>query len=103
MAEPAQAWFTVPAEHPVLCGHFPGRPIVPAVMLLEWLLQEAARQLGRAPATLRIRTAKFFTPLAPAQRAELWILDAGERRCDFSIRHDSVQIASGIIDWGGDD
>ena len=64
-------YFQLAPDHPVFAGHFPGRPIVPGVMLLDWVLREAARALGRAPAQIRVREAKFFTPLAPAQRAEL--------------------------------
>jgi 3-hydroxymyristoyl/3-hydroxydecanoyl-(acyl carrier protein) dehydratase len=96
----AERTISVPAEHPVFAGHFPGNPIVPGVMLLEWAMRETAQILGRTPAALRVREAKFFMPLAPRQRAEM-SCDIGERRCAFSIRSAAGQIARGILEWDG--
>jgi len=100
MAEPVKS-LTVPADHPVFTGHFPGRPIVPGVMLLEWVLEAAGRQLARAPASLRIREAKFFVPLSPAQRAQL-LLEPADKRCGFQVRHAGVVIARGLLEWDTD-
>ena len=98
MAEAGQRTLRVPAAHPVFTGHFPGRPIVPGVMLLEWVLDEFARERACAPSALRIREAKFFTPLQPEQCATLQ-LDPGDGRCAFSIHHGTVTVARGIVEW----
>ena len=98
MAEPDQKTLRVPASHPVFTGHFPGRPIVPGVMLLEWVLDEIARLRGCAPSALRIREAKFFAPLQPGQCATLQ-LEPDDGRCTFSIQHGGVTIARGILEW----
>jgi 3-hydroxymyristoyl/3-hydroxydecanoyl-(acyl carrier protein) dehydratase len=95
-------YLSVPAEHPVFRGHFPGNPIVPGTLLLEWVQREVAQLLGRAPSALRVRESKFFTPLAPLQRAEL-SLEIGASRCAFSIQCDAVRIARGILEWGDND
>jgi hypothetical protein len=75
---------------------------VPGVMLLEWVLGEVSRSLSRAPSALRIREAKFFTPLAPAQCAELRC-EMGARRCSFSIQHAAAPIARGVLEWNADE
>jgi 3-hydroxyacyl-[acyl-carrier-protein] dehydratase len=102
MAEPALRSFEVAADHPVFAGHFPGRPIVPGVMLLEWAQAEVAALLGRAPHELRVREAKFFTPLEPRQRAQLrFEAPAGDAlRCAFEIRRDETLVARGTLEWG---
>ena len=101
MAEPMTRRMSVPPEHPVFQGHFPGNPIVPGVMLLEWVLCEVAQALGRAPAALRIREAKFFTPLAPSQEAEL-AYELNEQRCTFDIHCQATRIAGGVLEWDRD-
>ena len=53
--------FEVAADHPVFAGHFPGRPIVPGVMLLEWAQDQIGQSLGRAPREFRVREAKEQT------------------------------------------
>ena len=102
MAEAIVKYLSVPAEHPVFRGHFPGNPIVPGVMLLEWVMGEVARALGRAPASLRVREAKFFTPLAPLQQARLSV-ELGNARCAFEIQRDAERIARGILEWNPGD
>jgi len=91
-------YLSVPAAHPVFRGHFPGNPIVPGVMLLEWVQREVAQLLGRATSALRIRESKFFTPLAPEQRAKL-SFEPGAGRCTFEIEHDGTRIARGVLEW----
>lgn len=94
--------FRVPASHPIFAGHFPGRPIVPGVMLLERVLNEVARVRSCSPAALLIREAKFFTPLQPDESAQLQI-ELGDRRGVFVFRHEASIIARGIVEWRADD
>lgn len=63
--------FTVPADHPCLAGHFPGDPIVPAVLLLE-LSSAVLRQLRPELGPLReVRTVKFMQPVRPGEPVEV--------------------------------
>lgn len=87
----------VPAAHPILAGHFPGRPIVPGVMLLEWALREAAHRLGREVCALRLRECKFLETLLPGETAELQLSGEGTR-CAFRIQRGHAILATGVIE-----
>ena len=97
--------FEVAADHAIFAGHFPGRPIVPGVMLLEWAQAEIGRALGRAPRELRVREVKFFAPLEPGQRAQLHFDPpaSGATRCTFDIRRDAAVVARGTLEWSARD
>ena len=77
--------FVVPADHPSLDGHFPGQPVVPAVVLLDAVLA-AIRTRGNF--VLRsIPVAKFLQPVLPEERVSLHIhftpIDAAQLRASF--------------------
>lgn len=89
--------WTIAADHPVFAGHFPGRPIVPGVLLLDAALQ-AIRQSGQMPGgPCRITSAKFLSPVLPGETLVIaWQLtDTGLAR--FEISGDARQVASGVF------
>lgn len=67
--------FSIPADHPCLPGHFPGRPLVPGVVVLEAVLQALA-QRGVVIEALRLPQVKFLQPLLPEQVAQV-VLEGG--------------------------
>ena len=84
----------IPAGHPALPGHFPGRPIVPGVVLLQCVLDEAERWLGRELAPRSLPQAKFSAPLLPEQDARLELrLTQNELR--FSVTRAAQLVAQG--------
>ena len=86
----------IPGSHPSLAGHFPGRPIVPAVVLLDCVLEEAGRWLGTAPGVIGLSQAKFTAPLLPEQTAQLQLTVRGSE-LRFSIRRDADSVAQGTF------
>src|SRR5262245_4717863 len=86
--------FSVPPDHPALVGHFPGRPIVPGVVLLDRVLAEAERCLGRALTVRALPQAKFNATLLPGERAQLDLTLAGTT-LRFTIRRSATVIAQG--------
>ena len=85
----------VPAAHPALPGHFPGRPLVPGVVLLDHVA--AALQRWRGLRVAGLAQVKFLRPLLPEQTAELVLTDDG-KALRFSIAHAGAVIASGSIE-----
>ena len=90
----------IPATHPALPGHFPGRPLVPGVVLLQAVLDEAERWLGRELAARSLPQAKFSAPLLPEQAAKLELrLTKGELR--FSVTRADQIVTQGMFALAG--
>jgi len=55
----------VAIDHPAFAGHFPGAPIVPGVLLIDWALAAiaAAENIELLPGELTV--VKFLQPVAP--------------------------------------
>ena len=87
--------FVVGHDHPCLPGHFPGRPLVPGVLVLDHVL--AAIEAAQGPVgPLRLPQVKFVNPLRPGERARVE-LDAGASRWRFRVLRDATLIASGEV------
>lgn len=92
------ASFAIAPDHPCLPGHFPGRPVVPGVVVLDRVL--AAIEAAYGPlGPLRLPQVKFLQPLLPGERAEIVLepvaADAGMARWKFRVVREGVAIASG--------
>jgi 3-hydroxyacyl-[acyl-carrier-protein] dehydratase len=63
------ACFRVAPDHPCLAGHFPGRPLVPAVLILDHVATALRR--GHGLRLVRIVDARFNAPLRPGESASI--------------------------------
>ncbi len=100
---PHASEFSIAATHPALPGHFPGRPIVPGVLLLANALEAAlalphwAARIGAPP---RLALVKFPAPVQPgADGATLRIRfdDLGTR-----VRFEVFDVARGGVAASGE-
>jgi 3-hydroxyacyl-[acyl-carrier-protein] dehydratase len=94
--------FSIPHEHPCLPGHFPGRPVVPGVLVLERVLDALEAGQGPLPAALRLPQVKFARPLLPGEQAEVALEPvAGDaHRWRFRVLRGAETIATGEIAAG---
>jgi 3-hydroxymyristoyl/3-hydroxydecanoyl-(acyl carrier protein) dehydratase len=87
--------FTIPADHPCLPGHFPGRPVVPGVVVLDHVL--AAIETAHGPlGALRLPQVKFLQPLLPGEPARVE-LDGAAPRWRFRVLREATLLASGEV------
>ena len=90
----------VPAGHPALEGHFPGRPIVPAVVLLAEVMAAVESSTSLAADTWTLSSAKFLAPVMPEMPLTLELTqDAGGTQ-RFEIRGAQGLVASGALARG---
>ncbi len=87
--------WTIPATHAALPGHFPGRPLVPGVLLLEVLAATLETRVGGHIA--RINEVKFVRPLRPDEAAE-WHVEVDGRQVCFEVTRAATQIARGRVE-----
>ena len=78
----------VTVNEPFFQGHFPGRPVMPGVLLLEGMAQTAGAMCALAQADqasqmvyfLTIDKAKFRRPVAPGDRLEYHMTKLNQRK-----------------------
>jgi 3-hydroxyacyl-[acyl-carrier-protein] dehydratase len=87
----------VEADHPSLAGHFPGRPVVPGVLLLDHVLDAVEAWLDAPlPQPLRLPQVKFVQPLLPGEPACIE-LEREAGRVRFRVLRDEALVASGEL------
>jgi 3-hydroxyacyl-[acyl-carrier-protein] dehydratase len=97
MATAESSW-TVPADHPAFAGHFPSRPIVPGVVLLDHAIVLAGQLLGRPhEGGWQVAQAKFFVPVGPAQVVHFSLQTTPRGAVAFTARCDDREVASGSL------
>jgi 3-hydroxymyristoyl/3-hydroxydecanoyl-(acyl carrier protein) dehydratase len=69
--------FSVPVDHPCLAGHFPGQPIVPAVLILDLSCELLCRLEPGLGSLREVRNAKFTRPVRPGETVRLSAGGAG--------------------------
>lgn len=92
--------WTVPADHPAFVGHFPGRPIVPGVVLLDRAILFAEALLGEAGQgglAWQVGNAKFFSPVGPGEALVFALQAKASGAIAFTVRGTGRDVASGSL------
>lgn len=96
MAEAEYRWH-VPADHPAFPGHFPRRPIVPGVVLLDCAILFAEEMLGRPGLAWQVGNAKFFSPVGPEEALTFLLNQKPSGAIAFTVRADDRDVAAGSL------
>ena len=95
--QPAEFSWVVPADHPAFPGHFPGRPIVPGVVLLDQAILFAESLLGKQVDRWQIGNAKFLSPVGPAETLVFSLQATPRGAIAFTVKSGARDVASGSL------
>lgn len=88
--------FAIPADHPCLSGHFPERPLVPGVVLLERVLVAVEAAGAPVDACWHWPQVKFLQALRPDEPASI-VLEGGDGRWRFRVLSGDRLLARGEL------
>jgi 3-hydroxyacyl-[acyl-carrier-protein] dehydratase len=84
-------------DHAAFAGHFPGRPILPAVVLLCEALAAVELSSGRGPEAWTVSSAKFVAPVTPGTALTLAQETLASGAVRFEIRGAAGVVAHGLL------
>ena len=90
------------ASHPAFAGHFPGRPIVPGVLLLDAAIHaivQARDGTAGGSAIGQVSSVKFLSPVTPDESLTLSWRDTGQGQIRFDLAGSDRQVATGVLGW----
>lgn len=88
----------VPANLVHFAGHFPGLPILPGVVQIDWAVQLGAEHWPEIRSMLAIERLKFMAPVPPGAILHLTLAhDAARGKMRFAFRLGERDSASGIV------
>ena len=87
---------SLPPEHEAFRGHFPGDPILPGVVLVDWAIRLGEAQFGPMGAFRGLAQVKFLAPVRPGDGLELSLKPAPGRLA-FTYQCGPERKASGTV------
>jgi len=89
---------SIRGDHPSLAGHFPGRPVVQGVVLMQAVLEVVRGALPVESMVRGLPVVKFSSPLKPDECVTIEVEGDAAAHATFSCRVDQRLIASGVVD-----
>lgn len=100
-ASAAHLELVLPVTHPCFAGHFPGRPILPGVVQIDWAIRIAELHLGPCAPFVGCGPVKFMRLIEPAVTLQLWLerdAERGQLRFEYSVQ--AAVCSSGRVLFG---
>lgn len=89
-------FFTIKSSHPCLKGHFPNNPVVPAVIILDEVIN-ILKTLKPDFIVEKIPTVKFTQPLLSEQQVLVEFKEKNNSTIGFTCSHNDVKLVAGQL------
>jgi len=100
-AERVELDLRVPADLEYFAGHFPGAPVLPGVVQLDWCVRLASGRLPLRGGFRALEQIKFLAPISPKDRLTLTLRARQEgTRLDFQYAASGKKLSSGTLLFG---
>jgi len=94
----AQVSLQLEPSLPAFNGHFPTLPIIPGVIQIAWVVEQAEQLLGCSVAVQRMEKLKFERIMQPGDKVTLNLsTDAERTQVTFSYQDEQNQYSSGRL------
>ncbi len=91
-------FFRIPHQHPCFPDHFPGQPIVPGALLLQWIFARV-RHHYKNHTIVSVRSMKFQEPLRPGDSCRLELdSDSVSKRLNIACCRNSKLVCKGVLE-----
>jgi 3-hydroxymyristoyl/3-hydroxydecanoyl-(acyl carrier protein) dehydratase len=87
----------VPEELAYFGGHFPGAPILPGVVQLDWSVRYARERLGLQGGFRAAQNLKFHSVVRPGAQLTLTLEGDGARQFHFNFFSKTHKVSSGTL------
>lgn len=95
--ERVETAFHIAPDHPAFPGHFPGRPVVPAVVLLAEVLAAVEQTTSQPPESWTLANAKFLAPVSPGARGVIALQPSASGGRRFEVLVGDQVVATGEL------
>jgi 3-hydroxyacyl-[acyl-carrier-protein] dehydratase len=100
-AEPGSAAYGWTLGPDLMCfdGHFPGNPILPGVVQVDWACHFGQEAFGPLGVFTSIRNLKFMQIVRPGDALHLELVPGGEGALRFTYRVEDRIVSSGTLQF----
>ena len=88
--------FTIETTHPSLKGHFPNKPVIPAVIILDEVIN-IVKIIKPGFTVETIPMVKFSHPLLPEQLVSVEIKEKNDTTISFNCSHNKIKLVTGQL------
>ena len=90
---------SIPSHHPAIAGHFPGHPVVPGALILEYVFSTSMESYVDVAGIVKLVQVKFIMPILPDQLFHISLDKKDNNRIAFIVTIDDHIFVKGILGY----